>query len=391
MTPAAADALSSSPAAYVHIPFCARVCPYCDFAVVAGREEVVDRYVAAVVAEIGMSEPWRPLEAVYLGGGTPSRLTPAQLGRILEALERRHGLAPGAEVSIEINPEDFTSDQGAGLVEVGFNRASFGVQSLDPLVLAELGRAHSPSQARDAVATARDAGFDRVSVDLIYGVVGESDESWRESVEVVLASGVDHVSCYALTVEPGTPLGRAVAAGATAPDPDIQADRWEHADRALSTAGLARYEVSNWALPGHECRYNLTVWAQGEYEAYGLGAHGFRHGRRWRNLRHLDTYLDRVETGSEPKAAEETIEGWDAEIDRLFVGLRRTVGVAHGPGSRALAEDAEGARLFGAGVVSDTGDRLVVAKPLLTDAVHRAVLGLADGWEERPRADIVSP
>jgi putative oxygen-independent coproporphyrinogen III oxidase len=391
MTPAEADALRTSPAAYVHIPFCARVCPYCDFAVVAGRDDVVDRYVAAVVAEIGLGDRWRPLEAVYFGGGTPSRLTPSQLSRILDALDRRHGLAAGAELSIEINPEDFTTEYAAGLIAAGFNRASFGVQSIDPLVLSELGRVHTPAQAQEAAASARAAGFDRVSVDLIYGTVGESDDSWRESVEVVLATGVDHVSCYALTVEPGTPLGRAVAAGAAAPDPDVQADRWEHADQSLSAAGLERYEVSNWAVPGQECRYNLTVWAQGEYEAYGLGAHGFRRGRRWRNVRHLETYLDRVDSGSEPKAGEEIIEGWDEEIDRLFVGLRRTVGVAHGPGTRALFADPEGARLLEAGIVSDTGHRLVVNRPLLTDAVHRAVLGLADGWEERPHADTVSP
>jgi oxygen-independent coproporphyrinogen-3 oxidase len=165
-----------------------------------------------------------------------------------------------------------------------------------------------------------------------------------------------------------------VRAGAPAPDPDVQASRYETADEVLSRAGLARYEVSNWSRPRHECRYNLTVWAQGEYEAYGNGAHGFRRGRRFRNLRRLDAYLDRVEAGRSAHAGEEMIDGWGAELDRLFVGLRRTVGVASGPGTETLLSSEEGRMLVAAGVIAEQSGRMVVSRPLLTDAVHRSVL-----------------
>lgn len=374
MRPHTADAYAHAAAAYVHIPFCSAVCPYCDFAVVAGQDDMADRYVAAVCAEIDGSETWRPLDAVYFGGGTPSHIAPGLLGKILEALVAKHGVAADAEVSLEANPEDFTIDRAEELLELGFNRVSFGAQSFDNSVLSNLGRRHEADQIEKSVSGAREAGFQNLSVDLIYGTPGESDRSWEESLRRAVAASPDHLSCYALTVEPGTALGRAVRDGAAAPDPDIQADRYTIADDRLSGAGYHRYEVSNWARPGHECRYNLTVWAQGEYEAYGNGAHGFRNGRRFRNHRRVDAYIDRLESGRSPRAGEETIEGWDAELDRLFVGLRRSVGVASGAGTDALLESDEGKTLVDAGVITEENDRLVVKKPLLTDAVHRSVL-----------------
>lgn len=374
MTPAEADRFVTAAAAYVHIPFCSAICPYCDFAVVAGQDDLADRYVAAVCAEIEGSEPWRPLDAVYFGGGTPSHVEPGLLGKALGALAAKHGVAAGAEISLEANPEDFTIDRAEELLQLGFNRVSFGAQSFDNGVLTGLGRRHDASQIEDSVSGAREAGFTNLSVDLIYGTPGESDRSWEESLRRAIAAAPDHVSCYALTVEPGTPLGRAVREGAAAPDPDIQADRHTSADNWLAGEGYHRYEVSNWARPGFECRYNLTVWAQGEYEAYGNGAHGFRNGRRFRNHRRVDAYIDRVESGRTPRAGEETIEGWDAEVDRLFVGLRRSVGVASGAGTDALLGSDEGQTLVDAGVITRENDRLVVKKPLLTDAVHRSVL-----------------
>ncbi len=389
MTPV--DEFAGLRAAYVHIPFCSAVCPYCDFAVVAGAEALIDRYAAAVIAEIEMSPRFGPLDSVYFGGGTPSHVPPDVLGRILEALDRHHQLAVGAEVSLEANPEDFDADRGRELVGLGFNRVSFGAQSFDGAVLAALGRRHGPEQIRASVAAARAAGFQSVSVDLIFGTPGETDESWAESLEQAIAAGVDHVSCYALTVEPGTPLNKAVMGGAPAPDPDVQASRYETALDRLGSAGYQRYEVSNWSRPGHECRYNLTVWAQGNYEAYGNGAHRFRDGARSHNVRRLEAYLDRVEQGERPIAGVEPVEGWEVEIDRLFVGLRRVAGVARGPGVDALLATADGARLVEAGVIDLTADRLIVRRPLLTDAVHRAVLGLdaPAGWVEPATADIV--
>ena len=186
----------------------------------------------------------------------------------------------------------------------------------------------------------------------------------------------DHVSCYALTVEPGTPLNRAVMAGAAAPDPDIQADRYETAEKRWAKRGYQRYEVSNWSRPGHECRYNLTVWAQGQYEAYGNGAHRFRDGVRSHNVRRLDAYISEIEAGRRPIAGAEPMRGWDSEIDRLFVGLRRADGVVDGPGVWSLIASDEGKVLQEAGVIEMRADRLVVKRPLLTDMVHRAVLGL---------------
>ncbi len=373
MTPELADSFIDSVAAYVHIPFCSAICPYCDFAVVAGQDDLAERYVDAVVSEISMSDTWRDLDAVYFGGGTPSHVDPVLLARILEALAGHHGIAVDAEISLEANPEDFSKDRADLLKQIGFNRVSFGAQSFDAGVLVSLGRRHQADQIMISVNAARDAGFENLSLDLIYGEPGESTESWAETVERAIALQPDHLSCYALTVEPGTPLGRAVREGARAPIPDVQADRYEALEQMLE---MERYEVSNWSSTGFECRYNLTVWAQGQYEAYGNGAHGFRDGVRFRNLRRLDAYIEAAEKGQLPRAGADTIEGWDEEVDRLFVGLRRTVGVAHGDGTRALLDSDDGGRLIEGGVIETDESRLRVARPLMTDAVHRSVLAL---------------
>jgi len=376
MTPAEADRFAHSAAAYVHIPFCSAVCPYCDFAVVAGQDHLAERYVSAVCAEIDRAEPWRQLDAIYFGGGTPSHLAPGLLGRVLEALANNHGIAGGAEISLEANPEDFSIDRARSIRHLGFNRVSFGAQSFDDDVLVALGRRHVAQHIEGSVDNARTAGFDNLSIDLIFGAPEESERSWEDSLERAAAAEPDHISCYALTVESGTPLGRSVRAGAPAPEPDVQADRYETADRRLTAAGLERYEVSNWSRPGHECRYNLTVWAQGEYEAYGNGAHGFRDGRRFRNHRRIDAYMSKIESGESPRSGHEAISEWDAELDRLFVGLRRSVGVAAGSGTETLLATEEGKALASAGVLAENEGRLVVARPLLTDAVHRSVLAL---------------
>ncbi|HEY7563679.1 MAG TPA: radical SAM family heme chaperone HemW [Acidimicrobiia bacterium] len=374
--PDLADAAAAWSAAYVHVPFCARVCPYCDFAVVAGRDNETARYIAAVEREIESEPGWDPLASVYVGGGTPSQVDPAFLGRLLTALNQRFGIEPDAELSLEANPEDWSPARAEHLRRWGFNRVSFGGQSFSGHVLLSLGRRHQPSDIRRAVLEAREAGFASINLDLIYGTPGESVDDWRRSLETAIDLDPDHVSCYALTVESGTELARSIKSGAQAPDPDRQADEYELAVEVLGNAGLTRYEVSNWARPGHAVRYNLTVWARGSYLAFGMGAHRFRNPVRSHNVRRLDTYLEVIEGNQSPVAGTETLGEWEAEVERVFLGIRRVAGVVAGRAGQALLASAEGQALREAGVVVRAGDRLVVTRPLLTDAVARALLGL---------------
>ena len=375
-----AQAASDWRSGYVHVPFCARRCPYCDFAVVAADEPggvETDRYVDALVAEIGMETVPFPLDAVNVGGGTPTRLQPAHLSRILETLDARFGIAERAEISIEANPEDWTDDVARTLRSIGFNRVSFGVQSLDPAVLTALGRVHSPEQARSAIRAARSAGFATTNVDLIYGTPEETDPSWRRSVDGVLDLEPEHLSAYALTVERGTGLSRAVLAGAPAPDPDQQADRFEYVAAAADAAGLIRYEVSNWAGGGHACRYNLSTWMMGEYVAFGTGAHDHRDGIRARNIRRLDAYLTHVEGDDRPRSGSEQLNVFETERERFMVGLRLVAGVDAGTIGGPFLASADGKRLAEAGVIGTSGARVRVLKPLLTDLVARSVLSVS--------------
>jgi len=374
--PALSDGARAWRGAYVHIPFCARICPYCDFAVVEGESDLRDRYRESVVAEVAMEPAWDTVDAVHFGGGTPTQLDAAELGAILAALRGRFGLAPHAEVSLEANPEDWSPAVAESLTAAGFGRVSFGAQSFDVEVLNRLGRRHSPEQTVSAVAAAREGGFTSVNLDLIFGTPQETLGSWTETVEKALAAEPNHVSTYALTVERGTPLGREVAAGGVAPDPDLQADMYESAAALVTGAGLVRYEISNYARTGHAARYNLLTWAQGDYLAFGNGAHGNRDGVRRRNVRRLDAYLDAIEDGRRPEAGSVIADGWGRETERLMLGLRRAAGVVAGAGGAALLADEWGVRLAQAGVIESRGDRIVVARPLLADEVARAVLAL---------------
>lgn len=382
-SPALADGAAALRSAYVHIPFCGRRCPYCDFAVVTpaegGGDAAADRYVAALLDEIDMEETWGPLDAVNFGGGTPTRLTPAALQSILTALDRRFEISPSAEISVEANPEDWSDAYATGLVAAGFNRVSFGAQSFDAGVLSALGRTHSVDQVITAVASSRSNGFASVNLDLIFGTPGESVESWRRTVERALELEPDHLSAYGLTVELGTALSRSVRAGGAAPDPDDQAGKYEFLEGIAPTAGFVRYEISNYAGRGHHCRYNLSTWASGEYLGFGLGAHDHRDGVRSRNLRRLDAYLAAVERGDRPRAGSECLTGFRADTERLMLGLRRVAGVVPGTSGSRLLASSEGERLLEAGVLGSAGGRIRVLRPLLTDEVNRAVLSLSTG------------
>jgi len=369
--------------AYIHIPFCARVCPYCDFAVVAGQDNLVDRYVGAVLSEIELHPRWETLDAVSFGGGTPSRVAPALLGMVIERLRERFGLQNDVEISMEANPEDWHAEYSEQAAEVGINRVSFGAQSFDDEVLDRLGRVHRSHQISSAVRTAQATGL-AVSVDLIFGEPSESIESWRRSVESAIGLELDHLSTYALTVERGTELSRQVAAGAEAPDEDDQADKYEIAIEASLAAGLVRYEVSNMAVVGQACKYNLSTWAQGDYLAFGLGAHGHIGGLRRRNVRRLDRYLSEIDAGRRPTAGEEAVMGWSSEIERLMLGLRRSAGVILGRGGSQFVADPRSQPFFEHGIIEVVEGRLVVIRPLLTDAVIREVLDLSepDGAKE---------
>jgi len=260
----------------VHVPFCARRCDYCAFATWTDRSHLIDPYLAAVVTDVerAVAAGMPAVTSVFFGGGTPSLVPAEGLMRVLAALP----LAPGAEVTVECNPDTVT----AALVDcyraAGVNRLSFGVQSMVPHVLAALGRTHDPANVRHAVALARDAGFETFNVDLIYGAAGETLADWRRTVEEALALEPPHVSAYGLTVEPGTPLADDPARH---PDDDVQADEYELADDLLTSAGLDNYEVSNWARPGHESRHNQLYWDQHDYFGFGCAAHSHLAGRRW--------------------------------------------------------------------------------------------------------------
>jgi oxygen-independent coproporphyrinogen-3 oxidase len=375
-----ADTARGWRSAYIHIPFCLRRCPYCDFAIVdessAGRSDI-DRYVDAVVAEIGMESPFGPLDAVNFGGGTPTRLDAGQLGSILDVINDRFSLSRGVEVSLEANPEDWSPEFASRLVAAGFTRVSIGAQSFDDQVLTALGRNHDAATIASVVRTAREAGFGSVSIDLIFGHPCETSASWEHSVRSALSLEPDHMSTYSLTVEPGTVLSRDVLGGSPAPDPDVQASRYERFIELAEPEGMIRYELSNHARSGHVCRYNLATWSHAEYVAFGLGAHDHRSKRRGRNHRRLDRYLADVEGGIRPRIGVEEIDRSTADGDRLMLGLRLAAGLPLDPVVQRFVDSDPGQRLLDAGVMAVVLDRLVVTKPMLTDAVVREALSVS--------------
>lgn len=346
---------------YVHIPFCLTRCGYCDFNAYAGLDDLAPSYVDALVAEAALhAGDWRGevVDTVYLGGGTPTLLPTASIARVLDALRDGFEVAADAEITIEANPDTVDEAVFAGLLGAGVTRVSMGVQSFDPAVLASLERVHGPAAARRAVGAARAAGARDLSLDLIYGAAGETDASWNATLEETLALAPDHVSAYALTIEPGTALGRAVGAGlAPPPDPDVQADRYAAACEAFAHAGFDHYEVSNWARPGRESRHNLRYWRREPYLGLGAGSHAFRGDRRWWNVRPPHEYLARVAAGERPIGGDETLSPEQAAFEALSLGLRIGDGVA-------LADvDPEAlGRHRAAGLLAVAGDRVVATE-----------------------------
>jgi putative oxygen-independent coproporphyrinogen III oxidase len=285
---------------------------------------------------------------VFFGGGTPSLLSPDQVGAVLAVVPR----APGAEVTVECNPETISPSLLEGYRRVGVNRISIGVQATSPEGLRALGRAHRPEAVPAAVAVVRAAGFPTFNTDLIFGAAGGTLRSWRQTLDAVLELEPPHVSAYALTVEPGTPLA---ADPSRHPDPDLQADMYALADEVLTGAGLDWYEVSNWARPGHECRHNLLYWAQGNYRGLGCAAHSHADGRRWWNVRTPERYIRCIEEGRPAEAAGETLDGATRRVEGLELALRTRRGVP-------MAALATGDELVQDGLVQEAGDRAVLTR-----------------------------
>ncbi len=283
---------------YVHIPFCTVKCGYCDFNAYAGMDALKDAYGAAMVAEIRANAPLfagRAIASIGFGGGTPSEVPPAHIAAVIAELRRHAVFDPHAEVTLEANPGTLDGPAAAALRAAGVTRLSLGAQSFHSEELRFLDRIHSPEATAAAVDLARRAGFESVSLDLIYGLPGQALERWLASLQAAVALNPDHVSCYALTVEDGTLLGRRVREGTiTAPDPDAAADQYEAASGVLETAGYLHYELSNWARPGHHSRHNLAYWTDRDYLAIGAGAHGYLDGERYENIAHPRAYIESV-------------------------------------------------------------------------------------------------
>ena len=344
---------------YVHVPWCATRCSYCDFNTYtfeAGRSAFA-RLAAREIASYAAAG--RRVSTVFFGGGTPTLLPPEDLGAIVRAIDEHLGLEPGAEVTVEANPDSVTPASLAALREQGFTRISIGMQSGVPHVLEFLGRTHAAERAPTAAREARAAGFEHVSLDLIYGAPVESDDDWRRSVDTALAATPDHMSAYNLTVEAGTKLGADVARGRVpAPDDGALADRYLAADDAFAAAGLDWYEVSSWATDAAaHCRHNEGYWRGDDWLPIGPGAHGHLGSRRWWTVRHPAAWAARVEAGESTEAAGETLDAEQRRLERLILEVRMRAGL-----DRAVAPEAAAAALVEDGLLERADERLVLTR-----------------------------
>lgn len=307
---------------YLHIPFCVHRCGYCAFATWSDRHHLESEYLNALefdirrATELGMPQA----SSIFVGGGTPSLVSPDRLSAVIASI----ACYEGAEITVECNPDDVSVDLLAEFRAAGVNRISLGVQSTIPHVLGSLDRTHNVENVQTAVECIRSVGMSSFNLDLIYGTAGEMVDEWRSCLFELLEYDPPHISAYALTVEPGTPLAEQRDRH---PDDDDQADKYVVADEMLSAAGLKNYEVSNWAQPGHECRHNLLYWRQQNYRGFGCAAHSHEDGRRWWNVRTPDRYISLVRNGENVEAASEILDRETREFERLELQLRLRDGV----------------------------------------------------------------
>ncbi len=372
---------------YVHVPFCQTRCGYCDFNTYTAAElgNGVSRgsYAGLVIDEIRLARrvlgaTALPVTTVFFGGGTPTLLPPGDLGAILRAIDGEFGLEPGAEVTVEANPETVDERALAGLRAAGMTRISLGMQSAVPQVLAVLDRVHQPGRPAQCARWARAAGFEHVSLDLIYGTPGESEAGWRESLAAALAAGPDHLSAYALIVEEGTRLAARITRGELpAPDDDVMADRYLAADDQLSASGLSWYEISNWAADdAARCRHNMLYWTSGDWWGFGPGAHSHVGGTRWWNVKHPAAYGARIASGQSPAHAREILTKRQQRFERILLLTRLAEGCPLSelePAGRAAAQAAAADGL--ALEEAYAAGRVVLTRQgrLLADSVVRAL------------------
>jgi putative oxygen-independent coproporphyrinogen III oxidase len=346
---------------YVHVPFCLTRCGYCDFNTYAGLDHLAGGYVDALAREAELwSVEWKGVEFVslFLGGGTPTTLSAASLVKLLGQLQAAFPFVPDAEITSEANPDTVDEPYLKTLLDAGVTRLSMGVQSFDPAVLAALERIHSPEAALRAFAAARAAGFGNVNLDLIYGAHGEMLASWQRTLLRAIELRPEHLSCYALTIEPATPLGRKVAAGLVpAPDPELQADMYELACRLLADAGYEHYEVSNWARSGYRCTHNMGYWEGRPYLGLGAGAHSYRDGVRWWNVRPPQQYMAEVSAARRPVGGEERLTDQEQRLERLLLGLRMSDGIP-----AEWIDDDRADSFLGEGLAERRGGRLALTE-----------------------------
>ena len=343
---------------YVHIPFCRHKCDYCAFATFTDRAHLVQRYLAALQTEIERAAapsaaapgaaPLPAASTIFVGGGTPSLVDPQALVAVLDAIPRRDD----AEFTIECNPDDVTVEMLHTFRSIGVNRISLGMQSAREHVLLSLGRTQTPANVQRTVDAIATAGIDNFNVDVIYGGAGESLDDWRATLESVVALGAPHVSAYGLTVENGTALAEQPARH---PDDDDQADKYDLADDLFAAGGRLNYEISNWALPGRECRHNAVYWSGGDYAGFGSAAHAHRDGRRSWNVRTPDRFIELIESGESAESSHETLDPHTRALERLQLQLRTRDGV---PASALAQSDVEEM----SELVQPHGERLVLTR-----------------------------
>jgi putative oxygen-independent coproporphyrinogen III oxidase len=372
---------------YVHVPFCLTRCGYCDFntytAAELGSGASRDGYAALAIEEIRLAARVLdgragPVQTVFFGGGTPTLLPPASLGAMLRAIDAELGLAPDAEVTTEANPETVDERALAALRAAGVTRLSMGMQSAVPHVLAVLDRVHEPGRPERCVGWARAAGFQQVSLDLIYGTPGETDADWLASLDAALAASPDHLSAYSLIVEDGTRLAARIRrAELPPPDDDVLADRYVMADERLSSVGLDWYEVSNWAVgPASRCRHNQLYWTGGDWWGVGPGAHSHVAGTRWWNVRHPAAYAERIAAGASPGQARELLTDSERATERIMLLTRLAAGCPVAEltaAGRAAARAAAADGLVSDEALADGRIQLTQRGRLLADAVIRAI------------------